>query len=248
MPNQDFVYSFSGLEPFFVRKIPLWKRVMDITGAIVGLIIFSPIFLLVSISIKIFSPGPVFFKQERVGYGLEKFIFLKFRTMNRNADISAHQHYLTELISGNAEDEASDKPMTKMDDDNSQIIFGGKILRKFCLDELPQLINVLRGDMSLVGPRPPIPYEVAEYRQWHNGRLDSRPGMTGLWQISGKNRLTFREMVRLDIRYARNLSFLEDFKILLMTPFVIILELILDHPSKKPTRKGVKRRFIKSFE
>ena len=102
----------------------------------------------------------------------------------------------------------------------------GKILRKTYLDELPQLINVLRGEMSLVGPRPPIPYEVSEYMQWHEGRFDIIPGMTGLWQISGKNNLTFKEMVRLDIRYSRSLSFISDMKILLMTPIVIISELI----------------------
>ena len=240
MPNQNFVQSLSGPEPFFVRKMPFWKRVMDIGGAIFGLIIFSPILLLVSILIKMLSPGPVFFKQERVGYGGEKFTCLKFRTMKMNTDASIHQQYYSELISGNDDDEASDKPMTKLDDDDSQIIFGGKILRKSYLDELPQLINVLLGDMSLVGPRPPIPYEVAEYRQWHNGRLDGRPGLTGLWQISGKNRLTFREMVRLDIRYARNLSFLADLKILLMTPVVIMSELMSDPKKEKSNCKGVK--------
>jgi lipopolysaccharide/colanic/teichoic acid biosynthesis glycosyltransferase len=240
MPNQNFVQSLSGLEPFFVRKMPLWKRVMDIGGAIFGLIIFSPISLFVSILIKIVSPGPVLFKQERVGLGGKKFTLLKFRTMKMNTDTSAHQQYCSGLICGNDEDEASDCLMTKLDDDNSQIIFGGKILRKSYLDELPQLINVLRGDMSLVGPRPPIPYEVADYRQWHNGRLDGRPGMTGLWQISGKNRLTFREMVRLDIHYARNLSFLADLKILLMTPVVIISELMSDPKKEKPNWKGVK--------
>jgi lipopolysaccharide/colanic/teichoic acid biosynthesis glycosyltransferase len=213
---------------------------MDIGGAIFGLIIFSPISLFVSIFIKIVSPGPFLFKQERVGLGGKKFTLLKFRTMKMNTDTSAHQQYCSGLICGNDEDEASDCLMTKLDDDNSQIIFGGKILRKSYLDELPQLINVLRGDMSLVGPRPPIPYEVAEYRQWHNGRLDGRPGMTGLWQISGKNRLTFREMVRLDIRYARNLSFLADLKILLMTPAAIISELMFDPKKEKPNWKGVK--------
>jgi len=248
MPNQDIIQTLHGLELFFVRKMPLWKRVMDIAGALLGLIVLAPLFMVVSILIKISSPGAVLFRQERVGYGGEKFILLKFRTMIMNTDTAAHQQYLSELISGNAEEEASDKLMTKLDDDNSQIIFGGKILRKSYLDEMPQLINVLRGDMSLVGPRPPIPYEVAEYRQWHIGRLDGRPGMTGLWQISGKNRLTFREMVRLDIRYARNLSFLADLKILLMTPVVIISELMLDPKKEKPNRKEVKRRFNKAVE
>jgi lipopolysaccharide/colanic/teichoic acid biosynthesis glycosyltransferase len=213
-----------------IRRIPVWKRTMDIASSLAGLILFSPLILIISLGIKIVSPGTVFFRQERVGLGGEKFTLLKFRTMKINMDTSGHEQYLSGLITG--KDKASDKPMTKLDDSNSQIFFGGKILRKSYLDELPQLINVLRGDMSLVGPRPPIPYEVAEYRQWHNGRLYGRPGMTGLWQISGKNRLSFREMVRLDIRYARNLSFLADLKILLMTPVVIISELMFDLKKK----------------
>ena len=116
--------------------------------------------------------------------------------------------------------------MSKLDDSNPQIIPFGKLLRKTYLDELPQFINVLRGEMSLVGPRPPIPYEVAEYIKWHKGRFDAIPGMTGLWQVSGKNKLGFQEMVRLDISYSRNLSFLFDLKILLLTPFAILSELI----------------------
>jgi lipopolysaccharide/colanic/teichoic acid biosynthesis glycosyltransferase len=116
--------------------------------------------------------------------------------------------------------------MAKLDDNDPQIIPFGKLLRKTYLDELPQFINVLFGEMSLVGPRPPIPYEVAEYIKWHNGRFDAMPGMTGLWQVSGKNKLTFQEMVRLDISYSRNLSFLRDLKILLLTPLVILSELI----------------------
>ena len=223
-----------------IRRIPVWKRAVDIVGSLAGLIIFSPLFLIISLMIKIVSPGAVFFRQERVGLGGEKFSVLKFRTMKMNTDTSAHEQHLSGLISSNAKDEAFEKPMTKLDDGNSQIIIGGKILRKSYLDELPQFINVIRGNMSLIGPRPPIPYEVAEYRQWHNGRLGCLPGMTGLWQISGKNRLSFTEMVRLDIRYARNLSFLADLKILLMTPVVIIAELMFDPKKEKPNWKGVK--------
>ena len=158
--------------PLIIRRIPVWKRAMDIVGSLAGLIVFSPLFLIISLMIKIVSPGAVFFRQERVGLGGEKFSVLKFRTMKMNTDTSAHEQYLSGLINSNVEDEVFEKPMTKLDDGNSQIIIGGKILRKSYLDELPQLINVIRGDMSLIGPRPPIPYEVAEYRQWHNGRLD----------------------------------------------------------------------------
>jgi lipopolysaccharide/colanic/teichoic acid biosynthesis glycosyltransferase len=221
--NLNTVQNFKSL---FLRGMPLWKRSMDILGALLGLILLSPVFLLVSALIKIMSPGPVFFRQERVGYGGKRFNFWKFRTMKVNADTSAHQQYFAGLINGGKDGEgASDQAMAKLDADNPQIIPFGRILRKSCLDELPQLINVLCGDMSLVGPRPPIPYEVEEYLRWHKGRFDTVPGMTGLWQVSGKNRLTFKEMVRLDIRYSKNLSFLSDLKILMMTPIAIFSEI-----------------------
>ncbi len=143
--------------------------------------------------------------------------------MKVNSDASVHQQYYCSLIKGNDNHCSS---MSKLDDSNAQIISFGKLLRKTYLDELPQFINVLRGEMSLVGPRPPIPYEVVEYIKWHNGRFDAIPGMTGLWQVSGKNKLSFQEMVRLDISYSRNLSFLCDLKILLLTPVAILSELI----------------------
>jgi lipopolysaccharide/colanic/teichoic acid biosynthesis glycosyltransferase len=213
------------IEPFFVRRIPAWKRTLDIFGSFFGLVILAPLFLVIAFLIKIVSPGPVFFKQTRIGYGAREFNFWKFRTMKANADTASHQEYLSELINeDNDEEEGVDKPMIKQDSDNPNIIPFGRFLRSSCLDELPQLINVLLGDMSLVGPRPPIPYEVEEYLIWHKGRFDGLPGMTGLWQVSGKNRLTFKEMIRLDIQYERQMSLLTDLKILLMTPFAILNE------------------------
>jgi len=194
------------------------KRSFDCFGAAICLLLLSPLFLFISAFIKVVSPGPVFFKQQRVGYGGHPFTFLKFRTMRQGADSSEHQAYLATLINGD-----SDK-MTKLDHD-PQIIPGGNMLRKSCLDELPQLFNVLHGEMSLVGPRPPIPYEVKEYQSWHRGRFDALPGMTGLWQVSGKNRLSFREMVRLDIRYAKERSLWMDLKILFRTPLAILEQL-----------------------
>jgi lipopolysaccharide/colanic/teichoic acid biosynthesis glycosyltransferase len=211
----------TSLQPFYVRKIPIWKRAMDITGSLIGLIILIPLFLFISFLIKIVSPGPVFFKQDRIGYGGKIFTFWKFRTMKVNPDTSRHQQYLANLIKDHNTSEDAEKPMVKLDDTDEQIIAFGRILRKSSVDELPQLINVLRGEMSLVGPRPPIPYEVSEYFQWHNDRFDAVPGMTGLWQVSGKNSLSFKEMVRLDIQYARHLSFFRDLKILILTPFAI---------------------------
>lgn len=213
------------IEPFFVRRIPGWKRTLDIFGSFVGLILLSPVFLVITVLIKIVSPGPVFFKQARIGYGAKEFNILKFRTMKVNADISSHQKYLSELINEDDDkEEGSAKPMMKQDSDNPNIIPFGRFLRNSCLDELPQLINVLLSDMSLVGPRPPIPYEVEEYLIWHKGRFDGLPGMTGLWQVSGKNRLTFKEMIRLDIKYERQMSLLTDLKILFLTPFAILRE------------------------
>jgi lipopolysaccharide/colanic/teichoic acid biosynthesis glycosyltransferase len=222
---RSFFKTIETIEPFFVRRIPAWKRTLDISGSFMGLIILSPLFLVIAVLIKIVSPGPVFFKQTRIGYGAKEFNFWKFRTMKVNADTTTHQKYLSELINDdNDEGEAPDKPMIKQDNDNPNIIPFGRFLRHSCLDELPQLYNVLLGDMSLVGPRPPIPYEVEEYLIWHKGRFDGLPGMTGLWQVSGKNRLSFKEMIRLDIQYERQMSPLTDLKILLMTPFAILNE------------------------
>ena len=194
--------------------LPLWKRALDILAVCIGLILLSPVFMLLAIAIKIGSPGPVFFKQERIGYNGKPFTFWKFRTMKTTADISAHRKYMEGLIEGTD----GRKPMTKQDDTNPHIIPFGRILRKAYIDEFPQFINVLRGEMSLVGPRPPIPYEVKKYEHWHKERFNALPGLTGLWQVSGKNRLTFNEMVRLDIKYVRNISLWQDLKILLLTP------------------------------
>jgi len=217
--------------------MPKWKRIMDITVALLLLILLFPLFVVIAIIIKIVSPGPIFFKQLRVGYGGKLFTIYKFRTMKVNADFTAHQKYLSELIQGANGKTEGGKPMTKLDD--PQITPFGKILRATYIDELPQLFNVLRGEMSLVGPRPPIPYEVTNYVTWHTGRFDAVPGMTGLWQVSGKNRLTFKEMVRLDIRYARQISFRLDLKILLLTPLAIFFQ-IRDSLRKRkhPTIKG----------
>ena len=227
--DEGKLYSFfkkiETIEPFFVRRIPIWKRGLDIFGSCIGLVVFTPLFLVVAALIKIVSPGPVFFKQTRIGYGAKEFNFWKFRTMKVNADTTSHQKYLCELINEEYEEgEECPKPMVKQDKQNLNIIPFGHFLRNSCIDELPQLINVLLGDMSLVGPRPPIPYEVEEYLIWHKGRFDGLPGMTGLWQVSGKNRLTFKEMIRLDIQYERQMSLLTDIKILLMTPLAILNE------------------------
>lgn len=191
--------------------LPAWKRLMDITAALGLLLISAPLFLVLAAYIKAVSPGPVFFRQTRLGYRAAPFTFLKFRTMCANNDSGCHEAHLKELI-------GSDRPMEKLDSGRDpRIIPGGRVLRKMCIDELPQLINVLRGEMSLVGPRPCLPYEAVEYLRWHSQRFDVLPGLTGLWQVSGKNRLTFKQMIRLDIAYCQRISPWLDLAIMLRT-------------------------------
>lgn len=215
--KQDRGRPVRSLEPFLCRRMPVWKRAMDVTGALVGLILLSPVFLLLAILIKIVSPGPAFFRQERVGYRGIPFTVWKFRTMHARSDASVHARYLHDLIS-------NDETLTKLDSfQDPRIIPFGMFLRQSCLDELPQLINVLAGDMSLVGPRPSLPYEAREYLPWHKWRFDVVPGMTGLWQVSGKNKTTFKKMMRLDVSYSRKISPWLDMKILLKT-FSVILD------------------------
>ena len=194
------------------------KRAFDIIIALFALAILSPLWLIVALLIKLDSKGPVFYKQERVGMDGRLFLFYKFRTMLAGADDSSHREYLKQYIAGddatNLGDEA--KPVFKLRGDARVTRLGG-VLRRLSFDELPQLFNVLGGDMSIVGPRPPIAYEVEAYELWHRKRLDMKPGLTGLWQVSGRNRLPFEEMVRLDLFYIENWSMLLDLKIILRT-------------------------------
>ncbi|OGC01782.1 hypothetical protein A2V82_00260 [candidate division KSB1 bacterium RBG_16_48_16] len=200
----------------YARPPEFWKRAVDVCGATVGLLLLSPLFLCVSLLIKLVSKGPVFYRQERMGYKGKPFKMYKFRTMHLGADTAVHQDYLQNLM-------RSDEPMTKLDDkkDPRIIPFGG-LLRRSSLDELPQLLNVLNGEMSLVGPRPCLPYEAKDFDLWHNKRFDVLPGMTGSWQVNGKNKTTFKEMMRLDVSYSRKNSFSQDTKILLKTVPAIV--------------------------
>ncbi|HEX8129960.1 MAG TPA: sugar transferase [Pyrinomonadaceae bacterium] len=194
------------------------KRGMDILVASLALAVLSPLWLVIAALIKLDSPGGVFYKQERVGMDGRIFLFLKFRTMQTGADDAAHRDYQRKYIAGQAETNLGDetRPVYKLRTD-PRVTRVGRVLRRLSLDELPQLLNVLRGDMSVVGPRPPIPYEVEAYELWHRKRLDMKPGLTGLWQVSGRNRLSFEEMVRLDLFYIENWSLLLDLKIILRT-------------------------------
>ena len=233
MPNVHVEHKRSG--EIFAREIPGWKRALDIAGAVALLIAASPLMIAVALWIKIVSPGPALFRQLRVGHGGEPFPMIKFRTMRVGADVTAHKNYMAELVRNG---EAADKPMLKQDRANPAIIPFGNVLRKSCIDELPQLFNVLKGNMSLVGPRPVIPYEVDEFLCWHHGRFDVLPGLTGLWQVMGKNSLTFNEMIRLDVRYSREMSPALDAEILLRTPGVILGQLTGGAREKQRDQSG----------
>lgn len=199
------------------------KRGVDIVGSAALLLLLSPVFLVIAGLIKLKSPGPVFFRQVRVGQKARPFTMLKFRSMHVNADAAVHQAYVTQFIkSAVAAAETSADKIFKLASD-TRITPVGRVLRKTSLDELPQLWNVLRGDMSLVGPRPPLPYEVEQYQPWHRRRiLEAKPGITGLWQVTGRSRTTFDEMVRLDLRYAKTRSLWTDIRILLATPRAVL--------------------------
>lgn len=207
------------IEELLAVPSPAWKRALDIVGSSAGLIALSPLMLSIAALIKIVSPGPVFFRQERVGYMGRIFTCLKFRTMHPDSETSSHRKYFQQLMD-------TDVPMTKLDvTSDARLIPMGKILRQTGLDELPQLINVLRGDMSLVGPRPCIPYEYDHYCQWQRQRTDTAPGLTGLWQVSGKNRTTFKQMMRLDVSYSRKRSPGLDLKIIFKTLPAILTQI-----------------------
>jgi lipopolysaccharide/colanic/teichoic acid biosynthesis glycosyltransferase len=200
------------------------KRLMDIVGSALALIICTPLFLMMALAIKASSKGPIFFRQQRVGQYGRRFTFLKFRSMHINNDPSVHREYVTKLIAGQAEREVSNgkgEGVYKLTNDR-RVTRVGKFLRRTSLDELPQLLNVLEGDMSLVGPRPAIPYEVAAYDTWHRRRvLEVKPGITGSWQVNGRSRVKFDEMVRLDLQYARSWSPWMDINILMRTPAAV---------------------------
>jgi exopolysaccharide biosynthesis polyprenyl glycosylphosphotransferase len=201
------------------------KRTFDIVASSAGLIALSPLLLTIAALVKMTSEGPALFKQARVGQFGKKFNFLKFRSMYLNNDPALHKEYVQKFIAGQAEQRKDPKKASgvyKLTND-PRITPLGRFLRKTSLDELPQLINVLRGEMSLIGPRPPVPYEFESYDIWHRRRMiEVKPGITGLWQVNGRSRTSFDEMVRLDLRYAKNWSLWLDMKILLQTPAAVL--------------------------
>ena len=210
-------------------QIPGWKRTLDIVFILLILPVALPLAVLIAMLIRLVSDGPVLFKQERVGHLGQRFMCLKFRTMFVGAETATHQGYLHDLINSGA-------PMVKLDaGGDSRIIPFGLLLRSSGLDELPQLINVLRGEMSMVGPRPCLTYECDKYLPWQRERFNTLPGLTGLWQVSGKNKTTFVEMMQLDIRYSRNKSLWLDLAIIFKTVPAILGQVLHSRKTKKAT-------------
>ncbi|MDQ2856863.1 MAG: sugar transferase, partial [Acidobacteriota bacterium] len=224
LPRKTEVDQIGALPMITLFRSPLSstariiKRTSDLIIAAIASLVLLPFWLLFALLIKLDSRGPIFYKQERVGMDGRVFLFYKFRTMRPDADDASHREFQRSYIAGRPEVKpgSDGRPVYKLQTD-PRITRVGRWLRRLSLDELPQLLNVLRGDMSVVGPRPPIPYEVESYELWHRKRLDMKPGMTGLWQVSGRNRLPFEEMVRLDLFYIENWSLLLDLKIILRT-------------------------------
>jgi lipopolysaccharide/colanic/teichoic acid biosynthesis glycosyltransferase len=202
------------------RLALLVKAAMDVAGSLILLLLVSPVMLAIAAAVKLTSKGPILFRQQRVGQYGRKFTFLKFRSMYTANNHKIHQEFIKELIAGNAKsgDKGAQTSVYKITND-PRITTVGRFLRKTSLDELPQFLNVLMGEMSLVGPRPPIPYEVECYDIWHKRRLLAvKPGITGLWQVRGRSKTSFDEMVRLDLQYGQKWSLWLDIKILLETP------------------------------
>jgi lipopolysaccharide/colanic/teichoic acid biosynthesis glycosyltransferase len=226
LPFQLFIFPEDVTRELYPEKhiskrntsFHIMKRVIDIAGSLSALILLSPLFVLLALLVKCTSPGPVFFKQKRLGLMGRQFDFLKFRSMHAGNDPEIHKKYIASLI----QNKQSGSGVFKIQND-PRITRLGRFLRKSSLDEIPQFLNVLRGEMSMVGPRPPIPYEMEKYKCWHKRRvLEVKPGITGLWQVKGRSRTTFDEMVRLDIRYINEQSPWLDTKIVLQTPRAVL--------------------------
>ena len=222
--------TFSTFYPDLVneiasKRIPLFiKRCLDIVGSLLALIALSPLISLIAAAVKLTSPGPVLFRQMRLGQQGRSFTFLKFRSMYAQADPAIHEAYIKSFISDRTDSPADGggKTVYKLQAD-PRITPVGRFLRRTSLDEIPQFFSVLVGHMSLVGPRPPVPYEFAAYKTWHRRRLLAvKPGITGFWQVEGRSRVKFDEMVRMDLEYARTWSVWMDIKLLLRTPRAVV--------------------------
>lgn len=229
--DNNKIQTKSQLKAGAASGSPTWKRVFDFVVLLITAPVWLPIACGVALAIRVGSRGPILFRQERIGYQGHTFTCFKFRTMKPNAEQESHRSHVKDLI-------ASSAPMTKLDSGKDhRLIPGGNWIRAAGLDELPQIINIIKGEMSIVGPRPCIPYEYALYEPWQRSRCDAPPGMTGLWQVSGKNRTTFEQMIRFDIEYSRRMSLWLDICIVAGTaPAILrqVSDLIAARRSQKP--------------
>ncbi len=215
-----------------VSRIPAWKSALDSTCIFLALPIWLPLMIFLMIVTRLASPGPIFYRQKRVGLGGRHFLIWKFRTMKMSAETQTHERHLEELI-------RIDCPMTKLDAyGDPRLAPLGRFLRASGLDELPQIFNVLCGEMSLVGPRPCLPNEFAHYQPWQRERVNGLPGLTGYWQVNGKNKTTFNEMIAMDLYYLKNLSFLLDVKIIFKTCAVMAGQVFESRAAAQPAREG----------
>jgi lipopolysaccharide/colanic/teichoic acid biosynthesis glycosyltransferase len=213
------------------RRVPGWKSSLDIICILLSLPIWLPLTILLMLVTRIASPGPIFYRQKRVGLGGRHFYIWKFRTMKLSAETQTHERYFKELMQ-------ADCPMTKLDaHGDPRLAPFGRILRASGLDELPQIFNVLCGEMSLVGPRPCLPNEFAHYEPWQRERVNGLPGLTGYWQVSGKNKTTFNEMIAMDLFYLKNMSILLDLEIMLKTCAVIAEQVFESRPAAQCNRQ-----------
>src|SRR5438874_5700066 len=213
------------------RRVPGWKAPFDVTCILLALPLWLPLMLLLMLITRIASPGPVLYRQKRVGLGGRHFSIWKFRTMKMSAETQPHEHYFQQLM-------RVDRPMTKLDAyGDPRLAPFGRFLRASGLDELPQILNVLCGEMSLVGPRPCTPNEFAHYEPWQRQRVNCLPGLTGYWQVNGKNKTTFRQMIEMDLFYLQNMSILLDLKIMLKTGTAIAGQLFESRQAPQRSRQ-----------
>jgi lipopolysaccharide/colanic/teichoic acid biosynthesis glycosyltransferase len=220
--RRDHEQTTAATPDHTMRAIPPSKRMLDLMVAIPALVVTAPIMLVAAVLVRLTSPGPALYRQTRIGQGEQPFTMFKLRTMYVGSDDSAHREFNTQEILGSADPGTSDG-IFKLEHD-PRITGVGRFLRRFSIDELPQLLNVIRGEMSLVGPRPLLPWEVELFTSEQRRRHDCAPGITGLWQVSGRNRLSIPEMLALDIAYVERQSLLLDLWILLRTPWAVLFD------------------------
>jgi lipopolysaccharide/colanic/teichoic acid biosynthesis glycosyltransferase len=229
--NGNVPHVASELSAIFLCRAPGWKAGLDITCILLLLPLWLPLMILLMLVTRIASPGPIFYRQERIGLGGRHFFIWKFRTMKLSAETQTHERYFENLM-------RVDCPMTKLDAyGDRRLAPFGRVLRASGLDELPQIFNVLHGEMSLVGPRPCTPNEFDHYEPWQRQRVNCLPGLTGYWQVNGKNKTTFREMIALDLFYLKNMSILLDLKIMLRTGTAIAGQLFESHQAPHRSRQ-----------